>query len=275
MPDNPPAPDPVPAPDPDPGATPAPAPAVGLAGRVALVTGAAGGLGAAIARALYAHGARVALLDTDARRNEETARAIDPGGDRTLPVVADLSDPAAGRGALAAVEKRWGGVDILVNNAARAPGSGLWDITPEEWDAVFDVNLRGTFFLTRAVAAGMRRRGRGGRVINMASIAGQTARPTGAHYGASKAGLIALTRVFAAELAADGITVNAVSPAMIDTPMVRSVGERALAELTARVPLGRIATPEEVAALVVHLAGDQGAFITGATYDINGGALMR
>lgn len=138
---------------------------------------------------------------------------------------------------------------------------------------MFAVNLRAVFLLTRAVAADMRERGFG-RIVNMASLAGQTPRPTGAAYGTSKAGLISLTRVFATELAAYGVTVNAVAPAMIDTPMVRSVGPDALAELVAQVPLGRIATPEEVARVAVFLASRE-TFATGATYDVNGGALMR
>ncbi|MFH8406345.1 SDR family NAD(P)-dependent oxidoreductase [Streptomyces sp. NPDC018019] len=244
----------------------------GLAGRTVLITGSAQGLGAALVRAFHAEGAYVAALDLDDTANRALATALAPDGEHVLPVHADLRDLAATEAAYRAV-RAWRPVDVLVNNAARPLARSLWEITPEEWDEVFAVNLRAVFFLTRAVAGDMRERGFG-RIVNMASIAGQTPRPTGAAYGTSKAGLIALGRVFAAELAGDGITVNTVAPAMIDTPMVRSVGPEALAGLTAQVPLGRIATPEEVARVAVFLASAE-TFVTGATYDVNGGALMR
>lgn len=244
----------------------------GLVGRTVLITGSAQGLGAALVRAFHAEGAYVAALDLDDDGNRALAAGLDPDGERILPVRADLRDLTATEAAYRTVHA-WRPVDVLVNNAARPLARSLWEITPEEWDEVFAVNLRAVFFLTRSVAADMRERGYG-RIVNLASIAGQTPRPTGAAYGTSKAGLIALSRVFAAELAADGITVNAVAPAMIDTPMVRSVGSEALAGLTAQVPLGRIATPEEVARVAVFLASQE-TFVTGATYDVNGGALMR
>ncbi|MFD7667269.1 SDR family NAD(P)-dependent oxidoreductase [Streptomyces sp. NPDC059788] len=244
----------------------------GLAGRTVLITGSAQGLGAALVRAFHAEGAYIAALDVDDAANRALAASLDPDGDRVRAVHADLGDLAAVEAAHRAV-RAWRPVDVLVNNAARPLAKPLWEITPEEWDEVFAVNLRAVFFLTRAVAGDMRERGRG-RIVNMASIAGQTPRPTGAAYGSSKAGLIALSRVFAAELAGDGITVNTVAPAMIDTPMVRSVSPEALAALTAQVPLGRIATPEEVARVAVFLASQE-TFVTGATYDVNGGALMR
>ncbi|MFF3274898.1 SDR family NAD(P)-dependent oxidoreductase [Streptomyces chrestomyceticus] len=244
----------------------------GLAGRTVLITGSAQGLGAALVRAFLAEGAYVAALDRDDVANRALAADLDPDGERVRTVHADLRDLAATEEAYRTV-RAWRPVDVLVNNAARPLAASLWEITPEEWDEVFAVNLRAVFFLTRAVAGDMRERGYG-RVVNLASIAGQTPRPTGAAYGTSKAGMIALSRVFAAELAGDGITVNTVAPAMIDTPMVRSVSPEALAGLTARVPLGRIATPEEVARVAVFLASEE-TFVTGATYDVNGGALMR
>ncbi|MFD9822183.1 SDR family NAD(P)-dependent oxidoreductase [Streptomyces violascens] len=245
-----------------------------LAGRTALVTGSAQGLGAAVAQALHNAGARVLAWDVDEERNHATATRIDPGGVRVVPVCVDLADLDAVDRAYRWGRERFGPVDILVNNAARALPKLLWETTPAEWDQVFEVNVRAAFFLTRTVAVDMRAGG-WGRVVNMASLAGQMARPTGAAYGASKAALIALTRVFAAELAPYGVTVNTIAPAMVDTPMVREIGKEAWAGLTAQVPVGRIAAPEEVARLAVHLAGPDAGFITGATYDINGGALMR
>ncbi|MFC9223086.1 SDR family NAD(P)-dependent oxidoreductase [Streptomyces hygroscopicus] len=245
-----------------------------LAGRTALVTGGAQGLGAAVVRVLYDAGVRVLSWDVDEARNCATAAEIDPGGALVLPVHVDLADLEAVECAYRCGRERFGPADILVNNAARALPKSLWETTAAEWDQVFEVNVRAAFFLTRTVATDMRARG-WGRVVNMASLAGQTARPTGAAYGASKAALTALTRAFAAELAPYGVTVNTVAPAMVDTPMVRGIGQEALAGLIAQVPVGRIARPEEVALLVRHLVGPEAGFITGATYDINGGALMR
>ncbi|WP_411144397.1 SDR family NAD(P)-dependent oxidoreductase [Streptomyces sp. x-80] len=244
---------------------------INLSGRTALVTGAAGGLGAAVAETLHNAGAQVALLDQDSEANRHTATRI---GDSAVAITADLADLTQLDRAHREAVERLGTIDILVNNAAMAPMNGLWEIEPAEWDAVFAVNVRASFFLTRTVAEGMRTRGFG-RVVNIASLSGQKARPTSVHYGVSKAALIAMTRNFALDLAAHGVTVNAVAPGMIETPMVHTIGKQKMAELAADIPVGRIAEPTEVADLVCFLAGDTGAFITGATYDINGGVLMR
>jgi 3-oxoacyl-[acyl-carrier protein] reductase len=143
-----------------------------------------------------------------------------------------------------------------------------------EWDDVLATNLRATFLLSRAAGAHMRERG-SGRIVNMASLSAQMARPSGAHYAASKAGIIALTRVFAAELAPHGVTVNAIAPGVIDTPMVQAVSPEVLERLISSIPVGRICSPDEIASLAAFLISDRAGFITGATYDVNGGVLMR
>jgi 3-oxoacyl-[acyl-carrier protein] reductase len=242
--------------------------------KVALVTGTAQGVGQAIAGRLHDDGFVVVMADIARERNRASAVALDPDGARTQVVDVDLRDPDA---AVAVVEQaigRWGRLDVLVNNAAVAKGTPLWDVDVAEWDDVMATNLRSTFLLSRAAGAHMRERG-DGRIINMASLSAQAARPSGVHYSASKAGIVALTRVFAQELAADGVTVNAIAPGVTNTPMVQAVSAPVLEGLVAAIPVGRICAPEEIAALAAFLASEHAGFITGATYDINGGVLMR
>ena len=241
---------------------------------VALVTGSAQGVGRAIAARLLADGATVVLADVADERNRATAAELDPSGDRVDPVAVDLRDPDAAVAVVDDAIARHGALDVLVNNAAVAKGTPLWDVAVEEWDAVLDTNLRATFLLSRAAGAHMRERGRG-RIVNLASLSAQAARPSGVHYSASKAGIVALTRVFAMELAAHGVTVNAIAPGVTNTPMVQAVPPEVLERLIAAIPVGRVCEPEEIAALVAFLISDAAGFITGATYDINGGVLMR
>lgn len=239
--------------------------------RVALITGAAQGIGRAIAAGLHDLGHTVVLADIAAERNEATAAEI---GERAHPITLDLRDPAAIDAGVAAVEAAHGSVDVLVNNAGVTSEGTLWDLDVESWDTVLATNLRATFLLSRAAGALMRDR-RWGRIINLSSLAGQTARPTGVPYAASKAGIIALTRVFALELAAHGVTVNAIAPGVTDTPMLQKVDAAIVDRLIAQIPVQRVALPDDIAALVAFLVSDHGASVTGATYDINGGALMR
>ncbi|MGJ7527813.1 SDR family NAD(P)-dependent oxidoreductase [Variovorax sp. GB1P17] len=241
-----------------------------LSGRVAFVTGAGQGLGTAIARGLVEAGARVALADVDLGKVESVAASV---GGLALPL--DVRDEVAFTECFDRAVAHFGAVDIMVNNAARTPTTSIWDITPQEWDEVLAINLRGSFFGCRI--AGRHMRGRGtGRIVNLTSMAGQQASmATGAHYAASKAGLLALTRSFAQELAPHGVTVNALAPAAILSPALDALDPARQQALKAGIPLGRFGLPEEVAAAVVYLASPAAAFMTGATLDLNGGRFMR
>lgn len=250
------------------------APLFSLAGQGAFVTGAAQGLGAAIARGLAEAGARVVLADVDGAV-EATAAALRNGGHDCIAMQLDVRDEAAFRRCFDAAVQHFGGVDVMVNNAARTPYASIWDITAEEWDEVLAVNLRGSFFGCRIAGRHMRERG-AGRIINLASIAGQQASAaTGVHYAASKAGIVALTRSFAQELAPHGVTVNALAPAAVRSPVLDAMSQMQQRTLAAGIPLGRFGQPEEAAAAVVYLASPAAAFMTGATLDLNGGRLMR
>ena len=246
-----------------------------LAHRNALITGAARGLGVAIARGLAQAGARVALGDVDERGVQPAAAALRAEGHAATALALDVRDEADFQRAFDAAAGELGGIDIVVNNAAVTPHRAIWDITVAEWDEVMAVNLRGVFFGCRIAARHMLQRHRG-RIINLSSLAGQQASSvTGAHYAASKAGLFALTRAFALELAPHGITVNTLSPAAIHGPSLDELDAASRDRFLATLPVGRFGDEDEVAAAAVYLASDEAGFVTGTTLDLNGGRLMR
>lgn len=246
-----------------------------MSGRTALVTGAAQGLGEAIARELAARGAAVVLADLQQEQAQRVADELATGGAATRALGVDVRDPDALRRMLDEAEAAYGQVDILVNNAGRTVSRPLWEIPVDEWDDVLATNLRSVFVACQLAGPRMRERG-WGRIVNMSSLAGQQGGVVaGAHYAASKAGIIVLTKIAAAELAPHGVTVNAVAPAAIDGPVMQSLPRERVEALAQRIPVGRIGRPDEVAKLVAYLASDDAGYVTGATFDINGGQLMR
>jgi len=239
-----------------------------LPGRVALVTGAARGIGLAIGRRLADEGARVALVDVDGPGVEAAAASLGRGA---LALVADVTRTEDVERAVAAAHARLGRLDIVVNNAGITGGSRLtWELTDEDWQRVIACDLTSVFLVCRAAVRIMLAQG-GGRIVNIASIAGKEGNPTLVPYSTAKAGVIGLTKALAKEVATRGIFVNAVAPAVIGTDMVRQMSQETVDMLVAKIPMGRIGRPEEVAALVAWLASDECSFSTGAVYDLSGG----
>lgn len=243
-----------------------------LEGKVALVSGAAGGMGTAIAAALSDLGAAVALND---RTVESLFQLRDRLETRSVAVAADVTSKTEVETMVASVEEQIGTIDILVNNAGVLRPTKIVEIEEAEWDFVVDVNLKGAFLCSQAVIPGMRERG-WGRIVNLSSTAGKSVSTMGgAHYTAAKAGVLGLTRHIASEVAQDGITVNAVCPGLIDTNMTRTTITTAEADAyAASFPIPRLGRPDEVADLIAFLVTDRAAYITGASLDINGGDLM-
>ncbi len=245
-----------------------------LADRVAFVTGAGGGLGRAMAQAFAAEGAAVVLADLDPAAATAVAAEITATGGRALPLRVDVTQPEGVTAAIHQAAEGFGGLDILVNNAGICPITRLEDISFDEWNRVLAVNLTGAFLCSQAAAPFLRRSGHG-RIINISSLAGRTGGiSVGAHYSASKAGLIALTKVLARLLAAEGVTANCIAPGTLDTAMTADWPAETRERLRQQIPLGRFGQPSEVAAAALFLASDGGSFITGATLDINGGIAM-
>ena len=241
-----------------------------LEGRVALVTGASGGIGDAIARVLHARGAHVALSGTRRAALEALASAL---GGRASVHDADLADRAAASMLVRAVEADAGRLDILVNNAGLTRDGLALRMKDEDWDRVLDVDLGAPFRLCRAALAGMVRR-RHGRIVNIASIVAVTGNPGQANYTAAKAGLLGMTRTLAREVASRAITVNAVAPGFVETAMTEALSEAQRTALAGQIPLGRLGRPEDVASAVLYLASDEAAWVTGTTLHVNGGMAM-
>ena len=241
-----------------------------LDGKAALVTGASGGLGGAIARALHAQGATVALSGT--RRDALDALASELG-ERAHACPADLREAGAADALIAAAEAACGPLCILVNNAGLTRDMLALRLKDDDWDTVLDVDLSAPFRLARAALRGMLKR-RAGRIIGIGSIVGTTGNPGQANYAAAKAGLVGMSKALAQEVGSRGITVNVVAPGFIETAMTDALTADQKARLTGAIPLGRMGQPADVAAAVVYLASDEAAWVTGATLHVNGGMAM-
>jgi 3-oxoacyl-[acyl-carrier protein] reductase len=242
--------------------------AASLDGKAALVTGAARGIGFAIASRLAEDGARVALLDLDKAGAEAAAARVGRGA---IALTADVTRTADVDAAVGAVVARWGRLDVLVNNAGITGRSfPIWELSDEDWERVIAVDLTSVFLCCRAAVKVMLPRG-SGRIVNIASIAGKEGNPTLVPYSSAKAGVIGLTKALAKEVATRGILVNAVAPAVIGTELLQQMEKSTVDMLIAKIPMGRVGRPEEVAALVAWLASDDCSFSTGAVYDLSGG----
>ena len=242
-----------------------------LTGMTALVTGASGGIGSAIARGLAAQGARLAVSGSNA---EKLAAFRDSLGGDHVAVPANLSDPAAVDALVPAATEALGGrLDILVNNAGVTRDNLAMRMKDEEWQQVIQVNLEAAFRLIRAAAKPMMKQ-RFGRVISITSVVGQTGNPGQANYAASKAGLVGMSKALAQELASRNITVNCVAPGFISTPMTDALTEDQKKMLFERIPAGRFGTPSDIAAAVVFLASEEAGYVTGQTLHANGGMAM-
>jgi 3-oxoacyl-[acyl-carrier protein] reductase len=241
-----------------------------LNGQTALVTGAARGLGRCIAQSLAAAGAKVACIDINVETLADTVAAIRAAGGTAEPIACDVTQSEQVAKAVDQVVELWGGLNILVNNAGITRDNVIVRMKDEQWDAVININLRGTFLFTRAVARPMMK-ARGGRIINIASVSGLMGNPGQVNYSASKAGVIGLTRTVARELASRNVTVNAVAPGFIATDMTAALGEDILAQVRKEIPLGRLGDPQDVADAVLFLASDAASFITGHVLTVDGG----
>ena len=244
-----------------------------LSGQIALVTGASRGIGRAIALELGGQGATVVGTATTAAGAHEIQKALDADGIAGWGAAANVTDADACAALLGEIEKRFGAIGVLVNNAGITRDNLALRMKDEEWDDVIDTNLKAVFRLSKLVMRGMMK-ARHGRIINITSVVGSSGNPGQANYAAAKAGVAGLTRSLAQELGSRGITVNCVAPGFIDTDMTRSLPDVQRAALLARIPLGRLGEAGEIAAAVAFLAGPRAGYITGAVLHVNGGMYM-
>lgn len=241
-----------------------------LTGKTALVTGASGGIGEAVARALHAQGAKVVLHGTRAEKLEALQKDL---GARAFALAVDLSDRDAVAGLVDAASALAGPISILVNNAGITRDGLLMRMKDDDWDSVLEVNMTASMSLCRAAMRGMMK-ARTGRIISISSVVGVTGNAGQTNYAASKAGMIGFSKSLAAEVASRGLTVNVVAPGFIETPMTDVLDESQKSALLTRVPAGRLGHADEIAATVAFLASDEAAYITGATLHVNGGMAM-
>ena len=241
-----------------------------LTGKAALVTGASGGIGGAIARTLHAQGATVVLSGT---RTEAHAALAAELGARAHAAPANLAEPEAARALVAAADEAAGQIDILINNAGLTRDGLALRMGDEDWQAVIDVNLTAGFRLARAALRGMLKR-RWGRIIAITSVVGATGNPGQANYAASKAGMVGMSKALAAEVGGRGVTVNCVAPGFIETAMTQGLAEAQREQLLGRIPAGRFGVPDDVAACVAFLSSAESAYVTGQTLHVNGGMAM-
>lgn len=244
-----------------------------MTNRIAFVTGASRGIGRAIALALGKAGARVVVASNEPENNEKVAGEIREGGGEAITIFLDLTSPESVKEAFGAALKQFGRIDILVNNAGITKDGLAMRMKKEDWDLVLSINLSGAFLAAQQVLPGMIKE-RWGRIINIASVVGQSGNPGQANYVASKAGIIGLTKALAQEVGSRNITVNAVAPGFIETDMTAKLTQEQREGMLAKVPLKRGGLPEDVAAAVKFLASDDAAYITGHVLAVNGGMYM-
>lgn len=245
-----------------------------FAGRTALITGGGRGVGEAIAREIHAGGGKVAVSDVDLAVAQQVADSLDPSGASAIALPLDVREKAQFLAARDRIAAEWGKVDIVVNNAGFAKRTPTQDITPEEFDAIVQINMRSVFLSCQIFSEHMREHGYG-RIVNITSLAGQNGGTVASpHYAASKAGAIMLTKYFARYLAGTGVTVNAIAPGPIYTAKARLSAEQ-IARVEGEVPAGRFMAVSEIAAAAALLASDRGGFFVGATLDMNGGLYLR